>query len=59
MVIENLCFLLAGVATVDAQKRLALPKYVVEEYDWNVGDTICYDGLGESILVRKKINSHD
>ena len=52
--IEKICFNLQSISEVDAHRRVALPKYSIEEYNWNVGDTLLYDGLGDSVLIRKK-----
>ncbi|MBE6156389.1 MAG: hypothetical protein E7161_01410 [Firmicutes bacterium] len=52
--IEDISLSLTHLTKVDAQRRIQLPKAILEKYNWSPQDTIRYDGLGESLLIRKK-----
>ena len=52
--IEKICRGLDFLIKVDVEKRIFLPKILLEEYNWSKNDTVIYDGLGESLLITKK-----
>ena len=52
--IEKIYFTLQALSRVDSQKRVTLPKSLIETLELEVGDTVLYNGLGHALLVRKK-----
>lgn len=51
--IEKIIISLQGTLQIDSQKRLLLPKELMQELDWSCHDLIQFDGLGESLLIQK------
>ena len=52
--IEKICYSLKHLTEIDSQKRMSIPQILINEFNWIPQDTLIYDGLGESLLVRKK-----
>lgn len=52
--IEQLSSLIHSLLEIDNQKRLLLPKSILESLGWETKDTIEYTGLGESLQITKK-----
>ena len=52
--IESICIELEKLANVDGQGRILIPESITAADGWNIGDSLQIDGLGDSLLVRKK-----
>lgn len=52
--IENICLQLNYLVQIDKQKRILIPKNAINSSGWLPKDELQFNGLGNSLLVRKK-----
>lgn len=52
--IESICAKLHAIVTADKQKRIIIPKQIVDNLGWNTFEPVQYEGLGTSLLLSQK-----
>ena len=49
--IENLCRYLFAIVNVDSNKRITIPKTIIDTLNWSLDEPISMNGIGNSLLI--------